>query len=101
MYGSQFNQPFPGSASINFRYLVAPFWDDADSRHQNSQVSYEIHQSGYFLDNVNEFLRRKRPSTFQGTWMMVAYWEAVRQYYYSSHPEVAYITTLLLPVLIA
>ena len=74
---------------------MAPFWDDVDTRFGNGQISYEIHQSGYFLDQINLFLRTKRPSTFQGTWMMVAYWEAVHEYFGLFNPEVAYITTLL------
>jgi hypothetical protein len=80
-YNSFFNQPFPGSPTINTRYLVAPFWDDIDTRFGDSQISYEVHDSGYYLDRVNLFLKRNRPSTFEGTWMMVTYWDAVRAYF--------------------
>lgn len=89
-YGSFFNQQFPGSGTINFRYLVAPFWDDVDTRFGGGQVSYEIHQSGYYLNEVNTFLRRKRPSTFEGTWMMVANWDAVRPYHAFFNQDVSF-----------
>ena len=80
-YNSFTSQAFPGSSTISFRYLVAPFWDDIDiSRDENGQISYEIHQSGYYLDQVNDFLLRKRPSSFNATWMFVAYWDSVRPY---------------------
>ena len=79
------NREFPFSA----RYLVAPFWDDMDTRGGNGRISYEIHQSGYFLDQVSTYLNRKRPSEFQGTWMAVAYYDAVHPYLGTSNPEVS------------
>ena len=88
LYGSWINQPFPGNAAINSRYLVAPFWDDVDTRGDNGEVSYEVHQSGYYLNTVNLFLRRNRPSSFTGTWMMVAQWNAVHPYFGRFNPEV-------------
>lgn len=87
-YGPFFNQPFPGSFAISSRYLVAPYWDDIDTRSDSGVISYEVHQSGYYLDRVNAFLRRKRPSTFVGTWMMVAYWDAVNPYFGPFRSEV-------------
>ena len=88
-YNSWSNQQFPGNSAINLRYLVAPFWDNVDIRGGNGQVSYEIHQSGYYLDLVNTFLRRKRPSDFTGTWMAVVYWDAVHPYFGAFNPEVS------------
>lgn len=87
-YGPFFNQPFPGSSAIFTRYLVAPFWDDVHTSFGSGQISYEIHQSGYYLDRVNKFLKRNRPSTFEGTWMMVVYWDAVHPYFALSNTEV-------------
>lgn len=88
-YGSFFNQPFPGSSTIFNRYLVAPFWDDVDTRYADGgEISYEVHQSGYYLDRVNYFLRRNRPSRFEGTWMMVAYWDGVNPYFGLFNTEV-------------
>ena len=84
-YNSFFNQQFP----IGDRYLVAPFWDDADIRGGNGIISYEIHESGYFLDLVNNFLQRMRPSDFVGTWMGVVYWDAVHPYFGAFSPEVS------------
>ena len=87
-YNSFSNQQFPGSTTISSRYLVAPFWDDVDIVGGNGEISYEIHQSGYYLDEVNAFLQRKRPSEFEGTWMAVVYYDAVHPYIGSSNPEV-------------
>lgn len=85
------NQAFPGNAGINSFYLVAPFWDDIDiSRDQIGQISYEIHQSGYYLDQVNDFLQRKRPSRYRGTWMFVVYWDSVRPFPGSSNTVVSH-----------
>ena len=69
-------------------YLVAPFWDDVDTREGNGEISYEIYESGYFLDHVSAFVRKQRPSTFQGTWMVVVYWDAVHPYLGTTSPEV-------------
>lgn len=90
-YTEYSNQDFPGSGDTRLLYLVAPFWDDIDiSRDQIGQISYEIHQSGYYLDQVNDFLQRKRPSTFSGTWMFVAYWDSVRPFPGSSNSVVSH-----------
>ena len=84
------NEEFPGSPDASSRYLVALFWDDIDiSRGGVGQVSYEIHTSGYYLDQVSDFLKRQRPSGFRGTWMLVTYWDSVRPYPGSSSPEVS------------
>ena len=87
-YTTWSNQLFPGNGFINFRYLVAPFWDDVDTRFGSGEISYEVHGSGYYLDRVNEFLRINRPSDFEGTWMLVAYWNAVHEYFGFFNPEV-------------
>jgi hypothetical protein len=84
-YNSFSNQQFPGSVSS--LYLVAPFWDDVDIRGGNGEISYEIHQSGYYLEEVNEFLQRKRPSDFTGTWMAVIYYDAIHPYFEAFNPE--------------
>ena len=73
---------------ITYRYLVAPFWDDVDIRGGRGQISYEIYESGYFLDYISAFIRAQRPSEFQGTWMMVVFWDAVHPYFGASRPEV-------------
>ena len=85
-YSSFFIQKFPGS--VPSRYLVAPFWDDADTTGGNGMVSYEIHNSGYFLDHVSAFMRYQRPSNFQGTWMVVVYWDAIHPYVGADNVEV-------------
>ena len=83
-YNTWFNQQFP----LTSRYLVAPFWDDVDIRGGNGQISYEVYNSGYFLDHISAFIRQQRPSMFQGTWMVVAYWDAVHPYLGTLNPEV-------------
>lgn len=79
-YGSFFNQPFPGSFFISSRYLVAPFWDDANINNGGGQIYYEVHESGYMLDLVSAYLRMQRPSEFQGTWMLVVFYDAVHPF---------------------
>lgn len=80
-YGSFFNQPFPGFFFISSRYLVAPFWDDADIRGGDGQISYEVHTSGYLIDHISAFIRARKPSPFQGTWMLVVFYDAVQPYF--------------------
>lgn len=85
-YNPWFNNPFSEFSSPD--YLIAPFWADVDIRGGNGRIFYEIHESGYFLDQVNTFLQRKRPSSFEGTWMLVAHWDAVHPYFGLFNPEV-------------
>ena len=83
-YNPYINSIFP----VSGRYVVAPFWDDIDTRSGNGRISYEIHDSGHYLDQVSTFLARKRPSDFQGTWMAVIFYDAVRPYPAASNTEV-------------
>lgn len=75
---------FPGFVSL--LYLVAPFWDTSFG---NGIISYEIYESGYVLDTVSAFIRQRNPSNFQGTWMMVAFWDSVRVYFSVFSTEVS------------
>ena len=68
------------------RYLVAPYWDNVDTGGGNGKISYEIHQAGHFLDQVNTYLNRKKPSEFQGTWMAVVLYDAVHPHVPLSDP---------------
>ena len=83
-YDFWFNVVFPGS--VEGRYLVAAFWDDADATQGSGQVSYEIYETGYQLDYVSAFIRRRNPSSFQGTWMMVTMWNSVQPFSFSFFP---------------
>ena len=87
-YNSFISQVFPGSIAIQSFYLVAPFWDDVDIRFDTGDISYEIHESGYYLDRVNAFIRQKRPTDFEGTWMMVVFYDAVHPFFGLFRPEV-------------
>ena len=58
---------------------MAPFWDDIHIGISGG-ISYETFESGYFLDHVNAFLQRKRGTSFEGTWMLVAYYNEVHPY---------------------
>lgn len=62
-------------------YLVAPFWDDANIVGGGGQISYEVHESGYLLDHVSAYLRAQRPSEFQGTWMLIVFYDAVHPFF--------------------
>ena len=66
---------------------MAPYWADIDTNY-GGEISYEVHETGYYLDRVNLFLKRNRPSEFQGSWMIVFYWNAVRPYFGLFNPQV-------------
>ena len=87
-FDSQYNDfdniPFP----VEYRYLVAPFWDDADTSGGNGVISYQEYGSGYFLEHVSSFVRKQSPSSFHGTWMTVIYWDAVHPYRATDNIEV-------------
>lgn len=78
-YNPWFNSPF---SEFGPEFVVAPFWDDINIVGGNGRIFYEEHTSGYFLDQVNSYLQERRPSTspFVGTWMLVAYWDAVHPF---------------------
>lgn len=100
-FGSSYNsfssQQFPGSFFISSLYLVAPYWDDIDIRGDSGVISYEIHEDGYFLDLVNNFLQRSRPSSFVGTWMAVVSWDAVHPFPGVTSPDVRHVARVVLP----
>ena len=75
-YNTHGNSPFPG---LSGRFLLAPYWDDINIVNGGS-ISYELFDSGYFLDEVNSYLYRKLPSNFEGTWMIVANYYMVAPY---------------------
>ena len=81
-FGSGYNPFINELLPVPDVYLVAPYWDDVDIRFGSGQISYEIHQDGYFLDEVSEFIRRRRSAIpFEGRWMLVVYWDAVHPYF--------------------
>ena len=84
-----FNTPF---SEFSRDFLVAPFWDDVDIRGGNGEIFYEVFDGGYYLDTVNTFLQRQRPSSFEGTWMLAAYWDAVHPFFGAASTTVSYIT---------
>ena len=55
---------------------MAPFWDYFYICCQGT-LSYEIFDSGYYLEQVNAYIRRQRRNKFQGTWMMNVYYKEV------------------------
>ena len=75
-YNPYTNSKFPGSSGY---YLLAPFWDDIDIA-DGGTISYETFQSGYFLEQVNAYIQRQRPTAFNGTWMMSVYYKEVQPY---------------------
>ena len=66
-------------AGLLTRYVVAPFWDDININ-KGGIISYETFDSGYFLQQVNDFIERTRPTSFEGTWMIVAYYNKVQPF---------------------
>ena len=67
---------------------MAPYWDDIDLRYGNARLSYEVHDSGFYLEEVNRFIVRRRPSDFEGTWMAVVFYDGVRPYPAARNTEV-------------
>ena len=60
---------------------MAPFWDDINiAGVDRGTISYETFESGYFLEQVNAFLQRIRPTSFEGTWMLAAKYNEVHPY---------------------
>lgn len=70
------NAAFPGTSG---QYIVAGFWDDINIVNGGS-IAYEIFEDGYFLDEVNKYITRIRPTSFEGTWMLVSSFEKVEPY---------------------
>ena len=58
---------------------MAPFWDDINLN-SGGEISYETFESGFYLDQVNTFIRRERSISFTGTWMMNVYYQQVAPY---------------------
>ena len=59
--------------------MVAPYWADINTVN-GGNISYEMFESGYFLEQVNAFLLRTNPTDFEGTWMLVASYDSVAPY---------------------
>ena len=88
-FGSPYNPFLNEELPVPDVVLVAPFWDDVDTRFGSGQISFEIHESGYFLGEVSEFIGRRRSAlSFTGTWMLIVYWDAVHPYIGFFSPEV-------------
>ena len=91
-FGSPYNPFLNEELPVPDVALVAPYWDDVDTRFGSGQISYEIHQSGYFLEEVSEFIRRRRSAlAFTGTWMMIVYWDAVHPFFGFFVPQVCHL----------
>ena len=67
--------------NIYWGFVAAPFWSDIDLRLEG-QVSWDIYteQSPEMLTMVTSFIRENANATFNGTWMMVAFWEDVHPF---------------------
>ena len=75
-YNSFINSVF---LSIPGQYAVAPFWDDIFIS-RGGTISYETFESGYYLEQVNRYIQKNRPTTFEGTWMMNVFFKQVFPY---------------------
>lgn len=74
--------------NIYWDFVAAPFWSDIDLREEGS-VSWEIHnleQSQDLINSVSIFIRENYNGAeeFDGTWMMVVYWEDVHPWPHGS-----------------
>ena len=69
---------FPNSTS--YSYIVAPFWADHDPR-PAGQISYAVYSTNSeVLSTVNRFIRQQTGTNFEGSWMLVAYWDNIPEY---------------------
>ena len=69
---------FPNS--VNYSYLVAPFWADHDPR-PAGQISYETHDNrSEVLSIVNRFMSQQTGMNFEGSWMLLASWDDVPEF---------------------
>ena len=75
-YNIYTNEEFSSSTT---QYVIAPFWDDIDITNGGT-ITYETFQSGYLLDEVNAYIQRKRPTSFEGTWMFIASYDKVQPF---------------------
>ena len=90
-FGWAYNSYYNQRLSARLRdYIIAPFWDFIYTG-RGGRVLYEVHVSGYFLEQVNTFLQIKHPSNFNGTWMLVAYWDAVHSPYWDDYGKVYFL----------
>ena len=68
------------SANTFWTYIVAPFWGDL-STVDGGMVSWEIHNASLspgVFNRVNAFIRNEfGDSNFDGTWMIICFWEDV------------------------
>ena len=62
-------------------YVVAPFWSDIDLRIAGSVLFQDFTTGEAQLDTVSQFIRAQMKNSFSGTWMLVAYWDSVPEYY--------------------
>ena len=90
-FGEEFAYEAPGefptlSASTHFKYVVAPYWSNTDTR-MDGQVWYETYQQGAgdaLLNTVGTFIANETGVDFVGTWMLVAKWENVHPFPHGS-----------------
>ena len=69
---------FPNSTS--YSYIVAPFWADHDPR-PAGQISYAVYSTNSeVLSTVSRFIRQQTGTNFEGSWMLLAYWDNVPEY---------------------
>ena len=86
VYNDFSDEPFP-TGSTEFRYLIAPMWNDLDVTDGGS-ISYEVHEYGsgitlsnHLLYQVSSYISETRHVDFYGSWMVVAHWEDVPRFY--------------------
>ena len=80
-FGSSYNLYDNAAFTSTFTglYLLAPFWDDINIG-KGGTISYEIFESGYYLEQVNAYIQRQRPAAFEGMWMMNVYYKEVQPF---------------------
>ena len=66
------------------RFYAAPFWGDVNIE-DGGDIYYEIHtKPSLLIDQVSSFVSSRERIEFSATWMLVAFWDRVQQYDYTT-----------------
>lgn len=86
------------TAEVFWTFIVAPFWSNLDTT-QGGNVSWEIHNATLSSDDVtrvNDFIHDEYGDMeFNGTWMIIGFWEDVTPSGESSPVSCHYIQFIL------
>ena len=91
-FGSEFTGYAPQTFPISAAKVVAPYWDDIYLS-QKGVVRYAVithsHPTlSFWLNQTNEFIKKKNNAEFKASWLLVARWIDVCPFLYENCLEV-------------